>query len=326
VQLKSIFKSTALGIVFCTATLRAQPVRISGIVVDARLRPIAGATLRLTGADSAITTPPDGSFVFEGLFPNGLILTVSAPGYQYRSIPLGPGNTALTITLQSSVITLDPMIVRPKTFRVKGQVVDAESRDALMFARVTLYPDNRARNANAVGDFRFDSVAAGTMTIVAEAMEHLPVAIQFTAMRDTSVKIRMPIDSVALRMMELQVGRLKKRAQGSEFTVKYADRKDIAREARSAISEMVEKLLVMRFDRPRTMQKSADESCVFYDDRKIAPGMMFGIYPELIERVEVYNRGGMIRIYSKRYVMSLMAQDQLKKPVYLLTGLGVFCE
>ena len=307
--------------------LGAQAVRINGTVVDERAQPIQGAVVRLTGADSAITTKADGAFLFEGIFPNGMILTITATGYEYKSIPLSPGNTALTVTLKSKVTRLDPMIVRPKAFRVKGQVVDAKSGDALMFARVTLYPDNRYRNANAVGDFRFDSVDAGTMTIVAEAMEHLPVAVQFSATRDTSVgKIRMPIDSVALRMIAQQVERLKRRSMGSEFSVKYADRKDIAREARSAISEMVEKLLLHRLDRRRTMQQSATESCVFYDDQKIAPGMLFGIYPELIERVEVFHRGGMVRIYSKRYVMSLLAKEELKKPVYIVTPGGIFCD
>jgi hypothetical protein len=326
-QLRSTIRGAFLAVTFSASALAAQPVRISGTVVDERSQPVAGATLRLTGADSAVTTPANGTFLFEGIFPNGMILTVTAPGYEFRSIPLSPGNTALTVTLKSRITNLDPMIVRPKAFRVKGQVVDARSGDALLFARVTLYPDNRARDANDVGDFRFDSAGAGTMTIIAEAMEHLPVAIQFTATRDTSLgKIRMPIDSVAMRMMNQQVERLKKRSQGSEFPVRYADRTDIAREARSAISEMVEALLVRRLDRRTTMRQSASESCVFYDDRKIAPGMLFGIYPELIERVEVFHRGGMIRIYSKRYVMSLMGQEMLRKPVYIVTPGGIFCE
>ena len=47
---------------------------------------------------------------------------------------------------------------------------------------------------------------------------------------------------------------------------------------------------------------------------------------EIVERVEVYARGGMIRVYSKRYVMSLMGQDQLRAVLYLPIGMRPVCE
>jgi hypothetical protein len=54
--------------------------------------------------------------------------------------------------------------------------------------------------------------------------------------------------------------------------------------------------------------------------------MLLGIYPELVERVEVYAHGAMIRVYSKRYVMSLTGQDQLKRVLYLNIGLHPVCD
>jgi len=307
------------------AVLLAQAVRVNGTVVNERLQPISGASLRLTGADSMLTTGPSGTFQFEGIFPNGMILTVSAPGYEFRSIPLSPGNTTLTITMKSSVTTLDPMIVRPKGFRIKGQVVDAKSGDALLFARVTLYPKGIAVDASNVGDFRFNSIM-GPVTIVAEAMEHLPVQVQVNPSRDTSIKIRMPTDSVAVRMIAQQVARLQTRSLAVPHSVRYADHDRIQNEARTSIAEMVDKLLVRPMNRRGLSAKSADEGCVFYDDKKIPPGMLLGIYPELVERVEVYARGAMIRVYSKRYVMSLTGQDQLRKVLYLPIGIRPVCE
>lgn len=315
------------GFLLVPGAVRAQVARVDGTVVDAGLRPIRGATLRLTGADSAITTDADGKFLFEGIFPNGMILTVSAPGYSFRSIPLSPGNTTLTITMEGGITQLDPMIVRPKRFRIKGQVVDAKSGDALLFARVSLFPENRVVDASNVGDFKFDTVSAGPVTIVAEAMEYLPVQIAFNASADTSIKIRMSTDSVALRMIAQQVVRLRKRSQAVPHTVNYADRRMIQLEARASISEMVDKLLVRPVNAARWMRdQSADDGCVFFDDQKIAPAQLLGIYPEIVERVEVYARGAMIRVYSKRYVMSLMGQDQLRKVIYLPIGLRPVCE
>lgn len=305
--------------------LSAQVVRVNGTVVNERLEPIRGATLRLTGADSTLTTGPSGTFQFEGIFPSGMILTVSAPGYDFRSIPLSPGNTTLTITMKSSITTLEKMVIRPKGVRIKGQVVDDKTGDALLFARVAIFPDGRTVDASNVGDFRFDSIQ-GTVTIVAEAIEHLPVQVQLNPSRDTSIKIRMPIDSVALRMIALQVTRLQKRSQAVPHTFKYADRERIQIESRTSIAEMVDKLLIRPMNRRTLSSQSADDACVFYDDKKIAPGMLLGIYPELIERVEVYARGAMVRVYSKRYVMSLAGQEQLRKVLYLPIGMRPVCE
>jgi hypothetical protein len=306
--------------------LSAQVVRINGTVVNERLEPIRGATLRLTGADSSLVTGPDGAFEFRGIFPNGMILTVSAPGYEFRSIPLSPGNTTLTITMKSGITTLEKMVVRPKGVRVKGQVADEKTGDALLFARVTLYPDGRAVDASNVGNFRFDSIQ-GPVTLVIEAMEHLPVQVVLNPSRDTTIKIRMPIDSVAIRMIAQQVVRLTKRSQAVPHTLKSADRRTIQIEARMSISEMVDKMLVRSVNTGRWMRdQSADDGCVFFDDKKIAPAQLVGIIPEIVERVEVYARGAMIRVYSKRYVMSLMGQDQLRKVIYLPIGMRPVCE
>jgi hypothetical protein len=325
-QLRRLFLAGIIGAGLSPANAHAQAVRVNGTVVDAALKPIRGATLRLTGADSAVTTGTDGAFLFEGIFPNGMILTVSAPGYEFRSLPLSPGNTTLTISMRSSITRLDAMIVRPKTFRIRGTVVDSASGHDLLFARVTLFPEARSTDASNIGDFRFDSVGAGPITIVAEAIEHLPVQVQFTASRDTNVKIRMPVDLVARRMIGVQAKRLEKRSYSTPLTVKSANRQDIAREARLNIGELVDKMLLQPWYPSRRAGIPTDEACVFYDDKRVPPGVLDGIYPEVIERVEIYRRGAMIRVYSKRYVMSLMGQDQLKHVFYMQAGTGVVCE
>src|SRR5689334_16919576 len=227
--------------------------------------------------------------------------------------------------MKASVTTFDPMIVRRKRFLMIGQDGYEKSCDAMLFARVTLYPKGVAVDASDVGDFRFDSIM-GRVTIVAEAMEHLPVQLQVNPSRDTSVKIRMPTDSVAIRMIAQQVTRLQKRSLAVPHNLKTADRDRIRIEARTSIAEMVDKLLIRPMNRRTLTAQSADDACVFYDDKKIPPGMLLGIYPELVERVEVYARGAMIRVYSKRYVMSLTGQDQLRKVLYLPIGIHPVCE
>lgn len=321
-----IKRLVVLALLSLPAAAIAQSVRVNGTVVNERLEPIRGATVRLTGADSSITTGPAGTFLFEGIFPSGMILTVSAPGYDFRSIPLSPGNTTLTVTMKSGITTLDKMIVRPKGVRIKGQVVDEKTGDALLFARVSIFPEGKTVVASNVGDFRFDSIQ-GTVTIVAEAIEHLPVQLQLNPSRDTTIKLRMPIDSVAIRMISQQVVRLSKRSQSTPLPIKQFGNKDIQREARGTVGELIDRLNLSRPGRYARNLQSADEACVFYDDRKIAPGVLDAMYPEVIERVEIYRRGAMIRVYSKAYVMSLVGQQLLRGIKYIQMPNGtVVCD
>ena len=321
-QLASLLVLTAVPIV-----ASAQVVRVSGTVVDERQTPIQGALVRITGSDTAMTTGPSGTFSFGSVVPGGVIVTASLFGYEPRTVPLNAiSDTIITIVLRSRVTTLDPMVVRPRLVRIKGTVVDSATNEPILFAYVSLFPGARTVDASNIGRFTFDTVGTGPITIVAEAMEHLPVQLQLDAKRDTTVTIRLPIDSLAVRIMQAQAARLQRRSNAEPYVVRSYDRDLIARENRSTVGELVDRMLLRPWNPRARAAQSADDACVFYDDKKIAPGMLDGMYPELVERVEVYARGAMIRVYSKRYVISLAAREMLPTVTYLATGLRPFCE
>jgi hypothetical protein len=314
-------------IVLLPGPLAAQTVRVSGTIVDERQAPIQGAVVRITGNDTSMTTGPSGTFALGSVLVGRAILAVAAPTYEPRSIPIDLSrDTVLTIAMRSRIATLDPMVVRPTRVRVRGSVVDSLTGEPILFAIVSLYPGGRTAEASNIGNFRFDTVPAGPTILVAEAVEHVPVHVMFDARRDTTLKIRLPIDSVAIRMMAEQAKRLSKRSQSTPLPIRQFGRDDIAREARGTVGELVDRLNLAPPGMRGRNAKSADEACVFYDDRKIAPGMMDGLYPELVERVEIYQRGAMIRIYSKRYVMSLAGQELLRGIKYFRAGMGVVCD
>ena len=315
-----------LALIVCAATASAQTVRVSGTVVDERQSPIQGALVRITGSDTILTTGASGTFTF-GVVAGRVIVSVAAPAFEPRSVSLElRGDTVITVAMKARMAALDPMVVRPTRIRIRGSVVDAITGDPILFAVVSVFPDGRTVEASNIGNFRIDTVAAGPTVLVAEAVEHLPVQVAFDARRDTTVNFRLPIDSVAVKMMARQAERLAKRSQSTPLPIKQFGRDDIAREARGTVGELVDRLnLASPGMRGRNAQ-SADEACVFYDDRKIAPGMMDGLYPELIERVEIFQRGAMIRIYSKRYVLSLAGQDVLRGIKYIRAGMGVVCD
>ena len=300
-----------------------QALSVAGRIVEETGRPLPGATVTLTGRDTTLTTGPSGTFLFRDVIPGAMVLTVSAPGRQFRSISLNlSADTVLTIVMRPMVVTLDTMIVRG-TVRIKGMAVDSAG-EALWFARAALYPAGQFVEASN-GAFRFDDVYSGPVTIVVEAMEHLPEVVQFTARRDTTIRVRMRVDSVAARIMKQQVDRVSRRSQAIPFTIRAYDRDLIERERRTTVGEVVDRMLLQSYDPRRRAGLGPDDACVFKDDVRVPPGMLDALAPELVERIEVYRNGGMIRVYSKRYVMSLMARPDLPPILYVTSGFGPAC-
>jgi hypothetical protein len=57
---------------------------------------------------------------------------------------------------------------------------------------------------------------------------------------------------------------------------------------------------------------------------KVLPGVLAGMLPELVERVEIYGtprRATMIRVYTKRYVSTLLGRETV--PGVFFEGKGV---
>jgi hypothetical protein len=312
--------------VLAASTAFAQ-VRVSGRVVDETgTAPVAGASVRVTGSDTTMTTGPSGTFAFGGLIPGKMVLTVSAVGRRFVSMPLElEADTVITVVMRPHVVALDPLVIRPGALNIKGTIVDSVTGDYLWFAQAGIYPGERwvnARNA----DFKFDKVAPGPVTIVVEAAEYLPAVISFDARRDTAFRVKLVIDTVARRMIARQINRLDERAEAQPYDIRAFTREDFDRERAESIGRFIGRQLFRpQFTQREQMAQSASDACVFYDDRRIPPQMLQGILPELVERVEFYRRGAMIRVYSKRYVRSLIVKEVLPKLTYIPTGFGPMC-
>lgn len=307
------------------ASAAAQTARVSGRVVEeGRGTAVVGATVRLTGS-LAHVTDSTGRFQFVDVVPGRYIVTVSSIGFRLRTVEITvERDTTVVFELARRVVSLDTMVVRPKYLRIKGTAVDSASGDYLLQAQATLYPGSKFVGAMN-GTFTFDSVPPGPITIVVEGAEHLPVRVAFDAGRDTSFRVKMGVDSVALRMIAMQVKRLQVRMQSFPFTVRAFNRDRLMEHPVMSVGEFVDRSL-HRPNAGRRAIQSAQSACVFVDDRKVEPAMIDALLPELIERVEVYQNGVMVRVYTKRYVASLIGKTGLGKATYMSIGTGVVCE
>jgi hypothetical protein len=136
----------------------------------------------------------------------------------------------------------------------------------------------------------------------------------------------MGVDSVALRMIAMQVKRLQVRMQSFPFTVRAFNRDRLMEHPVMSVGEFVDRSLHRLPNAAKRAIQPAQSACVFVDDRKVEPAMIDALLPELIERVEVYQNGVMVRVYTKRYVASLIGKTGLGKATYMSIGTGVVCE
>ena len=328
-------------IAFCGAVaalvspLRAQTVGVSGTVVDERQLPVAGATVRLTG-DTAVTTTSTGRFAFERTVPGRHVLTVAAVGFQLRVLELSVSrDTSLSITMMRLAITLDTVVVRPRNIRIKATAVDSATGDFLMQAQASLYPGGRFLGAIS-GTVVFDSVSPGPTSIVFEAFEHLPKRVDLNAEHDTSFRVKLGIDSVALRMIAVQVQRIARRSQSISMPTTSLNRDAIKREGTMSIGELIHRRAYGFID---------TAACYYVDDIRVDSMDVIQLLPELVERVELFRRGGaespdfkmrsktartfgnvqMIRVYTRRYVATLPRKETLPNVVFMRNGLRFTC-
>ena len=139
------------------------------------------------------------------------------------------------------VQTLDTVVVRARNVRISGTVVDSATGSNLLQAQATLYPGGATIGAS-TGAFTFPDAPAGEVTLVVEALEHLPVRITFNATRDTSLTIALEIDPVGMRMIQLQVARLTERTRPTTLSLTALGRKEIEREGVASIGQLVTRL------------------------------------------------------------------------------------
>ena len=327
------------------ATAQAQTVRISGTVVDERQLPIQGATVRLTG-DTSMITRSDGQFTFANVIPGRRVLTVSSIGFELRSLDVTIiRDSSLSIVMTRRTVTLDTVVVRPRSLRIKATAVDSASGDFLLQAQATLYPGSLSLSAVS-GVFVFDSVSPGPVTMVFEALEHLPTRIELNLNRDTTFRVAMGVDSVALRMTALQVKRLEQRTNAISMPTTALNRDAIKREAATTLHELLTR---RAFEDPQAARQAftapPEAGCYFVDDVKVSRGVFDAMLPELVERVEIFRSAGapapklsgrqrgernfgtvqMFRVYTKRYVATLPRKQNLPRIMFSGSGLKPAC-
>lgn len=303
------------------SALAAQRASLNGVVsVAGASTPIPGAIVSVDGIEQR--TDRLGLFRFDGLSTGRHVLAVRALGYLpvSRTISLRADST-LRVSLTPRPVVLDTMMVRGRTATVKITAVDARSGNSILRASATTYPGSQTVGG-LNGHFTFPDIPVGsTLQVSLEALEYLPVFLEIVPARDTSIKVSMRVDSVGIRMILVQVKRLERRAKGIPLSVDDLDRREIRESGVISVGEVI----LRRLPSPKSGPRKLPTECVFLNDREIDSGLLMGLVPEEVERVEIFARGRMIRVYTTSYVSGLGGVETLPRPLHMGIGLGTVC-
>jgi hypothetical protein len=162
------------------------------------------------------------------------------------------------------------------------------------------------------------------VTVLVEAVEYMPARIALITEGDTTLAIELEPDPVGIAIVAAQVEKLKTRSNSIPFSRSVIDRDDLVHYRGGTAYDIVDaRLRTVRFSRnPYSMTRGGERyQCVFIDDvQQIDLGFLLSLSAGQIERIEIYDRGGMIRAYTKRYVLGLMGKDP-PPIVYNKTGI-----
>jgi hypothetical protein len=310
----ALLASGILVIAAVPATTHAQRVTVSGTVVErSQSSWIGGATVRLSGFPPFFTDL-DGKFRFYQVAQNRHMLSVQAMGYQTRSLELDiRSDTTLTIELDPDPIILDSLLVWARDITIKGDILDARTGAWVSFAMVSIQPDLHTVDSFN-GRFTIRNVPAGrAATVLVEAVEYYPARIALITEADTALTIRLEPDPVGVQLIAEQIQMLETRSNRVSRTKDVIDREGMAVYAGWTIYDMVRtRLNSLGRGRsgPFSERYTGRMACLFIDEVNVGyPSLLKGLTAAEVDRVEIYNRGKMIRVYTKRFLINMLQED-----------------
>jgi hypothetical protein len=243
-------------------------------------------------------------------------------------------DTVLSVEMDPDPILLDSLLVRTGDITIRGEILDARTGLRVLYAQVTVQPDFSTVGALS-GEFRVRKVPIGrAVTVLVEAVEYLPARIALITEADTSLTIELRPDPVGIRIIAQQAEKLEARSRGQPYARRVLGKDRLALLPSWTMYEVVDREMRMggrSWERNRGGRRRASDvggsrgqdlnrpNCLFIDDAKqLHPSFLWGLWPGEVGRVEIYDGGGMVRVYTKRYLVSLLGKDP--KPMFYSKG------
>ena len=280
-----------------TGIASAQTAIVKGVVVERGSgEPLNLADIELAGSPRGVTNPR-GEFVFHNVKPGRRKLTVKLLGYRnYEATLEIKGDLEVRVELEIEAVPVTGVTGVNRNYTIRGEVTDKASGEPVIDAETRL-GTNRRTATNVNGTFKFSKVKVGQPVVVqVRAIGMMPADLRVDAEDDTTLTFQLVSDPIGQGMLAQQVARLEKRTDGIGESVQTIGRETLLR-SNETMHDLVRRSLQAR---RRTVR------CLFIDERLTGMGELMLFLPQQVERVELIDRGTMVRVYTRRYVEDMM--------------------
>jgi hypothetical protein len=290
------------------------PVVLSGRVLEFGTRSgISGATVAIPSI-GLVTTGASGEFRLPPMAAGERVVTISALGYQTRELHLElQRDTTIVVELEVQALRIDSLRVDVRTITVRGSVSDRLTLEPVFDADVAI-AGSKFGSSNIAGNFKVRSVPASvSVRVSVRGPGYLPYSTTITAERDTTLRIQLEIDPIGQRLLAEQMERLRKRSQGVNARLTQWNRDRLAITPREMLGDFLKHHFVQGV------------TCFFVDDMDRSswlPDVLASFVVDELDRIEVYDRGLMLRIYTRRYIAKQSNNKKLPSIVYMRIGRG----
>ena len=286
---------------------------VSGRVVQkGETTGIPGATVGLSGRFTRLSGS-GGEFEFTRVPEGAYTLTVEAMGYRAVNVSLVlRSDTTLLVEMEIDPIQIDSLMVKAGTVTVRGTVLDGVTGRSIPEARIQTGIRSEVYS-RWDGSFRLKELPRGFPVLVTVgAYRYLPHSQTLVAYQDTTLSVRLSPDSLAIRLFQRATGQLEIRARGVNLSQVQLSRDFIERRIHFTLTDLI---------RVKTGGR-VSTSCLFIDEVRQPFFDVLDTYPASeIERIEVFGRGIMIRVYTQDFVARNLTKVQDLPPVvYVMPG------
>jgi hypothetical protein len=321
VLVAALFACAALQANTANASAQAGTFVVRGRVLErGQERPIAQA-LVVFDEDRRATTNAIGEFEIRGLQAGRYTLLVEALGYlTVRTTMLIEGNGTVQIQMDPAPLPLPPVRAATSLVTVQARVTNESTGEIAPYVIVRL--DNRDQaSTNAAGWFRFRRIPAGMHRLALEGFGWLPIEIDVDVARDTTLALTLKRDPVADRIIAVQVGKLAERVRSVGYSVRTIDRKEFLFSRAPTPVEIIQSRGGVNIE---SCARSRVRACVgglapivYIDDRRTMCGLevLTGYPNATIQRIEVIDRGKIIRIYTIWFIERMNEGRTILEPI-----------
>ena len=254
---------------------------------------IGGATVTLSERPPFISNQR-GEFRFENVSAGTHTLRVQAMGYRSQDVSIQiSADTDILVEMEVDPIRLDSLLVEAGTVSIRGIVVDAATGARIPEARIQA---GRAPEtfATSRGAFRVKDLPRGhSIPIVVDALKYRSVRIALITERDTTLTIPMEADPVSIRLFQETLEDLEVRSRSVSLSRTQLNRRYIQMLPSRSVGALLQWHLRGGFN----------SDCLFVDEIKYPyPEILESYKAAEVERIEIYGRGAMIRVYTQEFV------------------------